>query len=87
LDQLPVAFAFYGLLLPWCLLPSAFSSAFCLLLSAYWPYNRRMAVSGRRKSIAFFITLGACLVALAIALNVGWIFAQTLAEVALLVLG
>ncbi|MDA1314874.1 MAG: HAMP domain-containing sensor histidine kinase [Acidobacteria bacterium] len=27
-----------------------------------------------RKSIAFFITLGSCLVALAIALNIGWIF-------------
>ena len=45
-----------------------------------------MAVSGRRKSIAFFITLGACLVALAIALNVGWILLNP-REVALLVLG
>ena len=49
-------------------------------------YNRRMAVSGRRKSIAFFITLGACLVALAIALNVGWILLNA-REVALLVFG
>ena len=45
-----------------------------------------MAVSGRRKSIAFFITLGACLVALAIALNVGWILLNW-REVALLVMG
>jgi signal transduction histidine kinase len=45
-----------------------------------------MAVSGRRKSIAFFITLGACLVALAIALNVGWILVNA-REIALLVFG
>ena len=45
-----------------------------------------MIVSGRRKSIAFFITLGACLVAVAIALNVGWILLNW-REVALLVLG
>jgi signal transduction histidine kinase len=45
-----------------------------------------MAVSARRKSIAFFITLGACLVALAIALNVGWILLNW-REVALLVFG
>jgi signal transduction histidine kinase len=45
-----------------------------------------MEVSGRRKSIAFFITLGACLVALAIALNVGWILLNA-REIALLVLG
>ncbi|MDQ5845349.1 MAG: HAMP domain-containing histidine kinase [Acidobacteriota bacterium] len=45
-----------------------------------------MAVSGRRKSIAFFITLGACLVAVAIALNVGWILLNP-REVALLVFG
>jgi len=45
-----------------------------------------MAVSGRRKSIAFFITLGACLVALAIALNVGWIILNA-TEIALLVFG
>jgi two-component system sensor histidine kinase SenX3 len=42
--------------------------------------------SRRRKSVAFFITLGACLVALAIALNVGWIILNW-REVALLVLG
>lgn len=40
----------------------------------------------RRKSVAFFITLGACLVALAVALNVGWILLNW-REVALLVLG
>lgn len=45
-----------------------------------------MAVSGRRKSIAFFSTLGACLVALAVALNVGWILLNW-REVALLVSG
>ncbi|MFN2491618.1 MAG: sensor histidine kinase [Pyrinomonadaceae bacterium] len=45
-----------------------------------------MAISGRRKSIAFFITLGACLVALAIALNVGWILVNW-REVALLIFG
>lgn len=45
-----------------------------------------MAVSGRRKSIAFFITLGALLVAVAIALNVSWILLNA-REVALLVLG
>src|SRR5438874_8397349 len=32
-----------------------------------------MRLRSRRKSIAFFIAFGACLVALAIALNVGWI--------------
>ena len=45
-----------------------------------------MPVSGRRKSIVFFITLGACLVAIAIALNVGWILLNW-REVALLVFG
>jgi two-component system, OmpR family, sensor histidine kinase SenX3 len=45
-----------------------------------------MRVSGRRKSIIFFITFGSCLVALAIALNVGWILLNW-REVALLVLG
>src|SRR5438094_2688217 len=45
-----------------------------------------MPVSSRRKSVAFFITLGACLVALAIALNVGWILLNW-REVALLVFG
>ncbi|HEY8227235.1 MAG TPA: HAMP domain-containing sensor histidine kinase [Pyrinomonadaceae bacterium] len=46
-----------------------------------------MRVRGRRrKSIAFFVTLGASLVALAIALNVGWIILNW-REVALLVLG
>ena len=45
-----------------------------------------MAVSSRRKSIAFFITLGACLVAAAIALNVGWILLNP-RQIALLVFG
>ena len=45
-----------------------------------------MPVSGRRKSIAFFITLGASMVALATALNVGWILLNW-REVALLVFG
>ncbi len=45
-----------------------------------------MRVRSRRKSIAFFVTLGVCLVALAIALNVGWIILNW-REVALLVLG
>ena len=40
----------------------------------------------RRKSVALFITLGACLVALAIALNVGWILLNP-REVVLLVFG
>src|ERR1700752_1828712 len=46
----------------------------------------RMRVTGRRKSIAFFVALGASLVALAIALNVGWIILNW-REVALLVFG
>jgi signal transduction histidine kinase len=45
-----------------------------------------MLANTRRKSIAFFITLGACLVALTIALNVGWVLLNW-REVALLVLG
>jgi signal transduction histidine kinase len=45
-----------------------------------------MRISGRRKSIAFFVTLGSCLVALAIALNVGWILLNW-RQVALLTLG
>ena len=46
-----------------------------------------MRVRGRRrKSIAFFVTLGASLVALAIALNVGWIILNW-REVALLIFG
>ncbi|MEN3325461.1 MAG: hypothetical protein V7638_268 [Acidobacteriota bacterium] len=40
----------------------------------------------RRKSVAFFVTLGACLVALAVALSVGWIILN-LRQVVLLVLG
>lgn len=45
-----------------------------------------MRVTTRRKSIAFFIVLGVCLVALAVALNVGWILLSW-REVALLVFG
>ncbi|MFN2531877.1 MAG: sensor histidine kinase [Pyrinomonadaceae bacterium] len=46
-----------------------------------------MRVRGRRrKSIVFFVSLSVCLVALAIALNVGWIILNW-REVALLVLG
>lgn len=45
-----------------------------------------MRVSGRRKSIVFFVTFGACLVALAVALNVGWILLNW-RQIALLVLG
>jgi two-component system, OmpR family, sensor histidine kinase SenX3 len=45
-----------------------------------------MQASSRHKSVAFFITLGACLVALAVTLNVGWILLHW-REVALLVLG
>ncbi|MGA8142465.1 MAG: HAMP domain-containing sensor histidine kinase [Candidatus Acidiferrales bacterium] len=32
-----------------------------------------MPITSRRKAIAFFVALGSCLVALAVALNVGWI--------------
>jgi len=32
-----------------------------------------MAIASRRKTIAFFVALGVCLVAIAVALNVGWI--------------
>ena len=45
-----------------------------------------MRVAGRRKAVLFFLALGICLVAIAIALNVGWILLN-LREVALLVLG
>jgi signal transduction histidine kinase len=45
-----------------------------------------MRVSSRRKSIAFFITLGVCLVALAVILNVGWVLLHW-RQVALLTLG
>ncbi|HSE97539.1 MAG TPA: sensor histidine kinase, partial [Blastocatellia bacterium] len=45
-----------------------------------------MRVSSRRKSIAFFITLGVCLVALAVTLNVGWVLLHW-RQVALLTLG
>jgi two-component system sensor histidine kinase SenX3 len=49
-------------------------------------YNISMRFSGRRKSIIFFITLGACLVAVAVVLNVGWILLNW-RQVAFLILG
>src|ERR687885_1992159 len=45
-----------------------------------------MRVTGRRKSVYFFMALGACLVVLAVALNVGWVLLNW-REVALLILG
>ena len=45
-----------------------------------------MRVAGRRKAVLFFLALGICLVAIAVALNVGWILLN-LREVALLVFG
>src|SRR5436305_4845445 len=45
-----------------------------------------MRLRGHRKSIAFFITLGACLVGLALTLNVSWVLLNW-RKVALLVLG
>src|SRR4030095_9484143 len=45
-----------------------------------------MHLRSRRKSIAFFIAFGACLVAIAIALNVGWILLNW-RQVALMVFG
>ncbi|HEX8285978.1 MAG TPA: HAMP domain-containing sensor histidine kinase [Pyrinomonadaceae bacterium] len=45
-----------------------------------------MRIGGRRKSVVFFLTLGVCLVILALALNVGWILLNWRAA-ALLVFG
>jgi two-component system, OmpR family, sensor histidine kinase SenX3 len=45
-----------------------------------------MRLRGHRKSVAFFITLGACLVGLAVALNVSWILLNW-RTAALLILG
>lgn len=45
-----------------------------------------MRLGGRRRSIVFFVVLGACLVAIAVALNVGWILLNW-REVTVLVLG
>ncbi len=45
-----------------------------------------MRVVGRRKAVTFFLALGICLVALAVALNVGWILLN-LQQIALLVFG
>jgi signal transduction histidine kinase len=43
-------------------------------------------VVGRRKTVIFFLALGICLVALAVALNIGWILLN-LQQIALLVFG
>ncbi|MGE0129689.1 MAG: sensor histidine kinase [Blastocatellales bacterium] len=45
-----------------------------------------MRIQSNRKSVYFFITLGACLVALAVALNVGWVVFHW-RQVAMLVFG
>src|SRR6202035_4987966 len=45
-----------------------------------------MRITGRAKKIAFFVTLGACLVGLAVALNVTWIILNW-REIVPLVLG
>jgi signal transduction histidine kinase len=45
-----------------------------------------MRITSRRKTVAFFVVLGVCLVALAVALNVGWIILN-LRESVLLFLG
>ncbi len=45
-----------------------------------------MRVVGRRKAVIFFLVLGICLVAVAVALNVGWILLN-LREVALMIFG
>ncbi|HEX7177047.1 MAG TPA: HAMP domain-containing sensor histidine kinase [Pyrinomonadaceae bacterium] len=49
-------------------------------------YNAAMRIGGRRKTVIFFLTFGILLVALALALNVGWILLNW-RQVALLVLG
>lgn len=59
---------------------------FSFIAAAFIVYNTSVRVNNRRKSIAFFVTLGSCLVALAIALNVGWILLNW-RELALLILG
>ncbi|HZS47284.1 MAG TPA: HAMP domain-containing sensor histidine kinase [Blastocatellia bacterium] len=55
-------------------------------MSAVLAIITTMRVSGRQKSIAFFITLGACLVAVAVALNISWILLNW-RQVALLIFG
>jgi hypothetical protein len=44
-----------------------------LRLRSIGHYTGAMVKGGRRKTKAFFTALGACTVALAIALNIGWI--------------
>jgi two-component system, OmpR family, sensor histidine kinase SenX3 len=57
------------------------------MVAAFIVYNHAgMRIRARRKSVVFFLTLGICLVLLALALNVGWILLNW-REVALLVLG
>src|SRR5687767_10066425 len=51
-----------------------------------FPTIAAMRVSTRNTKVVFFVTLGACLVAVAAALNVGWIILNW-REVAVLVLG
>ena len=51
-----------------------------------FPTIAAMRVSTRNTKVVFFVTLGACLVAVAVALNVGWIILNW-REVAVLVLG
>src|SRR5262245_5039431 len=48
--------------------------------------NLTMRIQSNRKSVYFFIALGACLVALAVALNVGWVVFHW-RQVAMLVFG
>jgi two-component system, OmpR family, sensor histidine kinase SenX3 len=60
-----------------------------LLLFYFYPeafYNVPVRIAGRRKTVIFFITFCACLVVLALALNVGWILLNW-RQVALMVLG
>ncbi len=59
----------------------SFHFPFCILHSEVI-----MRVAGRRKAIAVFLALGICSVALAVALNVGWILLN-LQQIALLVFG
>lgn len=52
----------------------------------FYTFHCFMRVVGRQKAIIFFLALGICLVALAVALNVGWIL-LSLQEAALLAFG
>jgi signal transduction histidine kinase len=61
--------------------PKGFHFPFCILHSAL-----SMRVASRRRAAIFFLALGICLVALAVALNVGWILLNW-QQIALLVFG